>query len=224
LEFVKPRFNSDLSEAILRHGLNASTPRERQANRVANQRVNRVRPSLIILITLFLAQVPALSAAPGILRCVSVARGAAAEIRYQMEACPPGFTQTTLLIADAPTPVAGEPILSSHPGQASSTKPRAAGATTSRRTNSHAKRTTTQVTKPRRPKKMRHEAALSVAGCPPTYEDGGAYVVANRSVKTPSGSRSKAHSGMRAAWEDYKSLPTKTYLKNAGRWPKGCPP
>ena len=71
---------------------------------------------------------------------------------------------------------------------------------------------------------MHHEASLSVAGCPPTYEDGGSYVVANRSVKTPSGARSKAHSGMRAAWEDYKSLPTKTYLKNAGLWPKGCPP
>ena len=178
-----------------------------------------MRTSQIILITLFLAQVPVLSAAPGILRCVSVARSAAAEIRYQMDVCPPGFIQTTLQISDAPTPVPGEPIL-----QASSTKPRAASGATSRRTNSRAKRTTTRVTKPRRPKKMHHDAALSVAGCPPTYEDGGSYVVANRSVKTPSGSRSKAHSGMRAAWEDYKSLPTKTYLKNAGLWPKGCPP
>lgn len=163
---------------------------------------------------------PALSAAPNILRCVSVARGAAAEIRYQMDACQSGFTQTTLEILDAPTPVPGEP----NSRQAGTVTPRASGSVTSRRTNSRAKRTTSGVTKPRRSKKMHHEASLSVAGCPPTYEDGGSYVVANRSVKTPSGARSKAHSGMRAAWEDYKSLPTKTYLKNAGLWPKGCPP
>jgi hypothetical protein len=36
--------------------------------------------------------------------------------------------------------------------------------------------------------------------------------------------RSKEFSGMRAAWGDYKSLPTKTYLKNAGKWPAHCPP
>ncbi len=188
------------------------------------QRVDRVRTSQIILIASFLMQVSALSAAPAVLRCVSVARGASAEIRYQMDACPPGFTQTTLEILDAPTPVAGEPILQANARQTNSGKSRASGTNTSRRTNARTKRTTARVTKPRRPKKMRHEASLSVAGCPPTYEDGGSYVVANRSVKTPSGGRSKAHSGMRAAWEDYKSLPTKTYLKNAGLWPKGCPP
>ncbi len=183
------------------------------------QRVDRVRITQIILTILFLAQAPTLTAAPDILRCVSAARGAATEIRYQMDACPSGFTQTTLEILDAPTPVAGEPNL-----QANAAKPRTARTNTSRSTNARAKRTSSRVTKPRRPKKMHHEASLSVAGCPPTYEDGGSYVVANRSVKTPSGARSKAHSGMRAAWEDYKSLPTKTYLKNAGLWPKGCPP
>lgn len=176
-----------------------------------------MRTSLISLITLFIAQVPALNAAPGIWRCASVARGAAAEIRYQMEACPPGFMQTTLLMADAPTPVLGE-----RPSPAAPAKP----PTPKRhvRSNSSAKRITARVAKPHRPRKLHQEAALSQAGCPATYEDGGVYVVSKRWVKTPSGARSKAHSGMRAAWEDYKSLPTKTYLKNAGRWPKGCPP
>ena len=175
-----------------------------------------MRRSLIFLMTLFVQQT--LNAEAGILRCVSAIDGAAtAEIRYQSEPCPPGFTQTVPLIIQAPTPVPGEPIL-----QAESA--RTVTPTGSSRASSRVKRATTGVGKPHRRKKLQHEAALSQAGCPATYEDGGVYVVSNRWVKTPSGARSKAHAGMRAAWEDYKSLPTKTYLKNAGRWPKHCPP
>lgn len=161
---------------------------------------------------------PTLSADAGILRCVSaLPRGATAEIRYQSDPCPPGFTQTVLLITPAPTPVLGEPTLQAE----SARTPSPAG---SSRASSNVKRASTDVGKPHRRRKLQHQAALSQVGCPATYEDGGVYVVSNRWVKTPSGSRSKAHSGMRAAWEDYKNLPTKTYLKNAGRWPKHCPP
>jgi hypothetical protein len=123
---------------------------------------------------------------------------------------------------DAPTRMVGEAALDSPtPARTgasgvlgSATAPRMATASRSRAVGKR---------HPRR-KKRHLEASLSQAGCPPTYEDAGSYVVSKRWVKTPSGERSKAHAGLRAAWGDYKNLPTKTYLKNAGLWPKNCPP
>ena len=186
-----------------------------------------MRPALIFLPTLllaqFLTQAP-LHAETAILRCVRGTPSAAtAEIRYQTQPCPRGFMQSTLAITQAPTPVPAAMLVqvdAAKPGKPAKTRTPAAA----RRSNASAKRTVSGTGKPHRLRKLHPEAALSQPGCPATYEDGGSYVVSNRWVKTPSGSRNKAHSGMRAAWEDYKSLPTKTYLKNAGRWPKGCPP
>ncbi len=153
--------------------------------------------------------------APPVLRCSTPA----GEIRYQMSACPAGFSQALLPMHDAPTRSAAAPSERSTP---------AALVPASRPTASRRVAKTVParaVGKHRGRRKKRHlEASLSQAGCPPTYEDAGSYVVSKRWMKTPSGPRSKAHAGLRAAWGDYKNLPTKTYLKNAGLWPKNCPP
>ena len=74
----------------------------------------------------------------------------------------------------------------------------------------------------RRQPKLHVVPSLAQAGCPPTRENSGVYVVGNKTLMTPSGARGKVHNGMSAAWRHYKSLPSKTYLKNQGTWPDHC--
>jgi hypothetical protein len=172
----------------------------------------------------------AICSADPVYRCVN-AKG---EIRYQAEVCPDGLVGTKLEILDAPTPVPGERSRSVE-FQESRAAPRSNAPRAPRRSKAKTARTVTadegqaqvEINTTRSKAKRRRptqEPSLSVAGCPPTYEDSGTYVVAQRWMKTPNGVRSKEFSGMRAAWGDYKNLPTKTYLKNAGKWPAHCPP
>lgn len=68
--------------------------------------------------------------------------------------------------------------------------------------------------KQRKPRQQRQRASRSQASrreskpapCPPTRENPGS--LGTRSVRT--------------AWLRYIDLPSKTYLKNAGRWPRHC--
>jgi hypothetical protein len=142
---------------------------------------------------------------------------AQAQIRYQQVPCPNGFTQASLVMQKAPTPVAGEP-----------NQQVATPAPTHRnhaRSGVRARSSATRVTNAARQKRVRfeHQARVEHAGCPPTYEAAGSYVIGDTWVKTPSGARVKVRSGLQAAWTDYKNLPTRTYLKNAGKWPSHCP-
>jgi hypothetical protein len=72
--------------------------------------------------------------------------------------------------------------------------------------------------------KFRNLPSVAHQGCPPTYENPGVYVVGQKWMRDQYNTRSKAPNGMYAAYLHYKSLPTKTYLKNQGLWPKHCPP
>ncbi|NJR44067.1 hypothetical protein HC761_00990, partial [bacterium] len=60
--------------------------------------------------------------------------------------------------------------------------------------------------------------------CPPTREDAGNYVLSRSRWQAPGGSSGKSKSPMSAVWLHYKRLPSRTYLKNQGLWPKYCPP
>ena len=57
-----------------------------------------------------------------------------------------------------------------------------------------------------RRKSRREQTRLAAARCPATREDGG-----------PTGSTSVAQ-----AWKRHQALPSRTWLRNAGRWPRHC--
>ncbi len=71
-------------------------------------------------------------------------------------------------------------------------------------------------------KKLRAIAQVYRAGCPETTEQSGSYVIKGNSLNLPNGAKQKTKRAMFDAEMHYKSLPSKTYLKNQGLWPAHC--
>lgn len=145
---------------------------------------------------------------------------------FQAKPCPTGSTERLMSLQRAPTPVAGErpsELSDRRQNTRRSSRSRRPSARTNQQTRQQAQAEVQPKAPARRSRRPRAQASLAHPGCPPTYEDGGSYVVSKTWTDTPSGVRVKGTSGMRAAWDDYKSLPTRTYLKNAGKWPAHCP-
>jgi hypothetical protein len=71
-------------------------------------------------------------------------------------------------------------------------------------------------------KKLRAIAQVYRAGCPETTEQSGSYVIKGNSLNLPNGAKQKTKRAMYDAALHYKSLPSKTYLKNQGLWPAHC--
>jgi len=69
----------------------------------------------------------------------------------------------------------------------------------------------------------RGAAAKPAAECPATYENPG--VLKPRTTGYYYDEQGRRHDtyDQKELYMRYKSLPSKTYLKNTGRWPKGCP-
>ena len=145
---------------------------------------------------------------------------------FQARPCPNGSKEQLMRFQSAPTPVAGE-----RPSELSDARQRAKrsvsrprrAATPPARANATASAEAPVKGRGKRARRQRLRPSLAHPGCPPTYEDGGSYVIGRNWADTPSGVRINAKTGLRAAWGDYKSLPTRTYLKNAGKWPDHCP-
>jgi hypothetical protein len=145
-----------------------------------------------------------------------------ANILFQSKPCPVAFDGQLVREPKAPAYVA--PLVrhnssSQVRNQTRVTRRNSAGNRVARRSSAGGSRSARK----RSRYKFRNLPSVAVAGCPPTYEDPGVYVVGNKWMRDQHNQRSKARNGMFAAWQHYKSLPTKTYLKNQGLWPKHCP-
>ena len=158
-----------------------------------------------------------------IFRCT----GTDAAVFFQARPCPTGSSERLMRLQSAPTPVAGERASELSDARQ---KPKRRTSRTRRSAAPAPANTSATVAaeapikgRGKRARRQRLRPSLAHQGCPPTYEDSGSYVIGRNWADTPTGVRIKAKSGLRAAWGDYKSLPTRTYLKNAGKWPDHCP-
>lgn len=158
-----------------------------------------------------------------VFRCV----GTDQSVYFQAKPCPRGSVERLMHFQPPPTPVAGERASELSDARQNARRGGNRRARGAARTPAQA-RTTVQADVPvkgrgKRARRQRLRPSLAHPGCPATYEDSGSYVIGKTWADTPSGVRITAKTGLRAAWGDYKSLPTRTYLKNAGLWPDHCP-
>jgi hypothetical protein len=146
-----------------------------------------------------------------------------ASILYQAKPCPAQFQSKEIVEVKAPTLNASERARiirdASSNTKTSTVRRRAARRNSSNSAGQGKRRSRKSVGR----YKFRNLPSVAQAGCPPTYENPGVYVVGNKWMRDQYNQRSKVRNGMYAAYEHYKSLPTKTYLKNQGLWPKHCP-
>lgn len=113
---------------------------------------------------------------------------------FQAKPCPVGQAQKQMRLQRAPTPVPGE----------------RASELSDARLNAQQ---SSQVRKPAQAFQPPTEPA-PLPPCPRTYEDGASYFI---------GSSAPDSFELALARAQNRALPSRTYLKNAGRWPKHCP-
>jgi hypothetical protein len=177
----------------------------------------RVHCFWFVLCTAFFAQ----SSKAEIYRCDGPRHAdGSANILFQSKPCPAAFDGQ--LVREPKVPAYVAPLVRDQSrNQTRPTRRNSVGTRSARSSGASAGRKS--IRKRNTSYKFRNLPSVAVAGCPPTYEDPGVYVVGNKWVRDQHNRRSKARNGMYAAWQHYKSLPTKTYLKNQGLWPKHCP-
>jgi hypothetical protein len=72
--------------------------------------------------------------------------------------------------------------------------------------------------------RIKIEPMFADAGCPATREAAGLYTYGKSWMRAPGmDKRMKTDNGLREAMVHQRSLPSKTYLRNQGKWPAHCP-
>jgi hypothetical protein len=152
-------------------------------------------------------------------------------IRYQNRPCAAHESSRTMEILPAPAytpppPEQSEGTRASRRGKRSSS--RSTGRSTRTANNDDAPALNGEpLATPKRTRRGRItiEPMFADAGCPATREASGLYTYGKSWMRAPGMSkRVKTDNGLRESMVHQRSLPSKTYLKNQGKWPAHCPP